>query len=139
MMTSNDLRRGYDDRYEPIDVTRYGRQYDPRAWDGSRRHHGDGMRPHAWTREPAWSTESAWLRETPRDWELEGQSMTSTIDITAQSPHSWDDAARRAIADASRVVRGIRSLWVEDMRALVDDELGLVFRIQARISYRERR
>lgn len=139
MMTSNDSRRGYDDRYDAIDVTRYGRPYDLRGWDGSRRHHGDWMRAHAGTREPAWSRESSWLRETPRDWELDGTSMMNVIDITAQSPHSWEDAARRAIADASRMVRGIRSLWIEDMRAQVDDELGIVFRIHARISFRDRR
>lgn len=132
MMTMNDFRRGYDDRYDAVDVTRYGRATDPR-W--SHRSGGDWLRESPWLGDSStWGRESAWLRESPSrlgEW--------NAIEVVAQSAHSWEDAARRAFAEASRNVRGVRSLWIEEMYAVADEELGLVYRIHARVSFAHRR
>lgn len=63
----------------------------------------------------------------------------SSIEVSAQSPHSWEDATRRAIADASRVVRGIRHLCVEDMHGVLDEEIGMLFRVHVRVWFDDNR
>ena len=144
-------RNGYDDRYEP-DHVRQGRWLDPRwqGYDRSRRYNGDWMREWPWMRESSWSREpwlrEPWLREPwlrdpwmmqspwPRP-ELEGGPVVKVIEVLAQSPHSWEDAVRRAVAEASQTIRGIRSVYVQDMQAIVDDDQVIGFRINAKISF----
>ena len=81
--------------------------------------------PYAWGREPAWL----------RMQELGYEPMVKVIEIVAESPHSWEDATRRAIAEASQTVRGIRSIHVEEMQAVTDEDHVLGFRIHAKIAY----
>ena len=47
----------------------------------------------------------------------------------------WEDATRRAVAEASRTVQGIRSVWVQDMQAVVDDEQVVAYRVNAKIAF----
>jgi flavin-binding protein dodecin len=125
MMSFNDPRRGYDDRYDGVEYGRHGRSFELGSYERQpRRYSGDWMR------------ESPWARELPfRTAELEGTPMMKVIEVHAQSPHSWEDATRRAIAEASRTISGIRSIYIEDMHALVDDEHVVSFRINAKISF----
>ena len=125
MMTSEtDRWRGYD-RWDGPDYYR-GRHLDQRGpgYDRHLRYNGD------WMRESPWMRESQWPRA-----EGEGTSTVKVIEVLAQSPHSWEDAMRRAIAEASRTVRGIRSIWLQDMHAVVEDEQLVSYRVSARISY----
>jgi flavin-binding protein dodecin len=124
-MMTNDFRRGYDDRYDAVDSNGYGRWFDPRGF-GSWAHQsrGDWMRDMPWMREPS-------LRYGG----LESAPVMNVVDVLAQSPHSWEDAMRRAIAEASRTISGIRTVWMDDMHAVMDEQHGLTFRIRARICY----
>jgi flavin-binding protein dodecin len=89
-----------------------------------------------WAREGDWRRQAAWLRDGSARWaETEGPWVTNVLDITAESPISWDDASRRALVEARASVRGIRSLWIEDMIAVPDEEHGVVFRIHARVAF----
>lgn len=134
MTSFNDPRRGYDDRYydhyydryDNPDYLRQGQLFEPR-WQGyerSARLRGD------WMREAPWMREWYWTRG-----QVDNASMVKVIEIVAQSPHSWEDATRRAIAEASRTVRGIRSIYVQDMQAVVDDDQIVTFRINAKVSF----
>lgn len=61
--------------------------------------------------------------------------IVKVIEVVAQSPHSWEDAARRAVAEASRTVHGIKSIYVKDMQAIVSDDRIVEFRLVAKISF----
>lgn len=129
-------RNGYEDRWEPDYLPRQGRWLDPRAqgYERPRRYNGDWMREapwmrESWLREP-WMREASWARS-----ELEGGPVVKVIELVAQSPYSWEDATRRAIAEASQTIRGIRSIYIQDMQAVVDDEHVVGFRINAKISF----
>jgi len=136
MTSYGDLRsRGYDDRnfdrnYDNHDYGReYGRHarsFDPRAfgYDRSSRLRGDWMRESPWMRDGYWSRPDGEILSTVK-----------VIEVVAQSPHSWEDATRRAIAEASRVVGGIRSVHVQDMQAVVEDEQVVAFRVSTRIAF----
>jgi flavin-binding protein dodecin len=124
MMSEFGPRRGYDDRYDSPEWWRQGRSFDPRYEAHLRRNNGD------WMRESPWMRESHWTRM-----ELESAPMVKVIEVFAESPHSWEDATRRAVAEASQTIRGIRSIYIKDMQAVVDDDRVVGFRINAKISF----
>ena len=56
------------------------------------------------------------------------------IEVLAQSDKSWEDAAQQALNEAGKSVRNIKSLYVENMQAVVDDG-ALKYRLDAKISF----
>lgn len=56
------------------------------------------------------------------------------IEVLAQSDKSWEDAAQQALKEAGKSVRNIKSLYVENMQAVVDDG-RLKYRLDAKISF----
>lgn len=62
-------------------------------------------------------------------------AILKVIEVLAESPTSWEDAAKEAVKEASRTVRGIRSIYVENFQAtVVDGEVGS-FRVNAKITF----
>ena len=61
--------------------------------------------------------------------------MVKVIEVLAQSETSWDDAARVALAEASKSIRGIQSIYVKEMQAVVEDNRIVQYRINAKISF----
>lgn len=62
-------------------------------------------------------------------------TMLKVIEVLAQSEESWEDAARTAVADASKTVRGIKSIYIENMEATVKNDHITEYRINAKISF----
>lgn len=62
-------------------------------------------------------------------------SVIKVIEVLAQSEKSWDDAARVALEEAAKSVRGIQSIYVKDMQAIVKDNKIVEYRINAKISF----
>ena len=61
--------------------------------------------------------------------------LVKVIEVLAQSEKSWDDAAQVALTEASKSLRGIRSIYVKDMQAIVDNDRIVEYRITAKISF----
>ena len=61
--------------------------------------------------------------------------LVKVIEVVAQSPRGWEDAAERALAEAARSVRNIRSIYVKDMQAIVADGCIVQYRLVAKISF----
>lgn len=61
-------------------------------------------------------------------------AVMKIIEVLAQSSKSWEDAAQQAVTEASKSVRNIKSLYVENMQAVVDDG-KLMYRLDAKISF----
>jgi flavin-binding protein dodecin len=62
-------------------------------------------------------------------------AMVKVIEVLAQSEKSWDDAAKVALEEASKTLRGIQSIYVQDMQAVVEDGRIAKYRINAKISF----
>ena len=62
-------------------------------------------------------------------------TLVKVIEVLAQSDKSWDDAARVALAEASKSVRGIKSIYVQDMQAIVENDRIVQYRLNAKISF----
>lgn len=56
-------------------------------------------------------------------------------EMVGTSPNSWSDAARQAVATASRTVRNIRDVEVVKSTAKVDDGEIVEYRVELKISF----
>ena len=62
-------------------------------------------------------------------------SVAKVIEILAQSDKSWEDAAQNAVTAAARSVRNIKTVYVEDMQAIVEDDKIVGYRVNTKISF----
>ena len=62
-------------------------------------------------------------------------SMVKVIEVIAESKKSWDAAAENAVKEASRSVRNIKSLYVQEMQAVVEDGKISKHRLNAKITF----
>ena len=62
-------------------------------------------------------------------------SMLKVIEVLAESEKSWEDAAQVAIDNASKSVRGIKSIYLKNLEATVDNGKIAKYRINAKVSF----
>jgi flavin-binding protein dodecin len=62
-------------------------------------------------------------------------AVLKVIEIMASSEKSWEDATRTAVKTAGKTVKGIRSVYVQDMSALVKDNNITEFRVTVKITF----
>ncbi len=61
--------------------------------------------------------------------------VLKVIEILASSSKSWEDAAANAVADASKSLRGIRSINITNQSAIVENGTIIEYRINCKISF----
>jgi flavin-binding protein dodecin len=57
------------------------------------------------------------------------------IEVLSQSDKSWEDAAQNAVNDAAKSVRGIKSIYIKELEAVVENNRVMQYRINAKISF----
>ena len=62
-------------------------------------------------------------------------SVLKVIEIMASSEKSWEDAAATAVKTAGKTVKQIRSVYIQDMSAVVTKNKITEFRVTAKISF----
>ncbi|NIN34608.1 MAG: dodecin domain-containing protein [Gammaproteobacteria bacterium] len=62
-------------------------------------------------------------------------SMLKVIEVLAESDTSWEDAAKKAITNASKSVRNIKSIYIDNFEASVENDKIKSYRINAKISF----
>jgi dodecin len=61
--------------------------------------------------------------------------LVKVIELLAQSPKSWEDAAQTAITEASKTIKGIKSIYIKEFQGVVENDKVTAFRINAKISF----
>ena len=61
--------------------------------------------------------------------------MLKVIEVLAESDKSWEDAASQAVTRASKSVHGIKSIYIKDMNAQVENNKITKYRINANITF----
>lgn len=61
--------------------------------------------------------------------------VKKVIEVLAESPKSWEDAVTAALAKASESVHGIRSVYVKNFEAQVDNNKVVNYRINAKVTF----
>ena len=62
-------------------------------------------------------------------------SVAKFLELSAQSPNSYEDAIREAVERASRTLRNIRSVWVKEFEAVVENDRVSQFRVVVKIAF----
>ncbi len=62
-------------------------------------------------------------------------TMLKVVEVLAQSDKSWEDAAQNAVSEASKTVHGIKSIYIKDLEATVEDGKLAQYRINGKISF----
>ena len=62
-------------------------------------------------------------------------SVAKIIEISAESPKSFEDAIVQGIAKASKTVHGIKSAWVKEQHVVVDNGKVTMYRVDLKITF----
>jgi flavin-binding protein dodecin len=62
-------------------------------------------------------------------------AVLKVIEVLANSSESWEDATRKAVKHASKSVKQIRSVYVNEQSAIVDCDDITEFRVNVKITF----
>jgi flavin-binding protein dodecin len=62
-------------------------------------------------------------------------SIAKVIEVIAESDKSFDDAVSNALRDASKTVHNIKGIWVEGMKAEVDNNRIVKYRVDCKVTF----
>jgi flavin-binding protein dodecin len=62
-------------------------------------------------------------------------SVVKVIEIMSNSNKSWEDAAQQAVAEASKSLHNIKSIYIKDHSATVNNDKINEYRITAQLTF----
>jgi flavin-binding protein dodecin len=62
-------------------------------------------------------------------------SVAKTIEITASSKKSFDDALRSGLKTAGKTLKGITGAWIRDQEVVVDGNKIAEYRVRLRVTF----
>lgn len=61
--------------------------------------------------------------------------MLKVIEVLAESNKSWEDAAQTAVSQANETLRNVRSIYIKNMEATVENGKIKTYRLNGKISF----
>jgi len=63
-------------------------------------------------------------------------SVHKTVELMGSSNKSWEDATQKVVTQAAKSLKGIKSVWVKDMRADVDAKGKIkTYRVNCKVTF----
>jgi len=62
-------------------------------------------------------------------------AVMKVIEVLANSEKSWEDATRKAVKQASKSVKNIKSVFVQSQSAVVNDDAVTEFRVNLKLTF----
>jgi flavin-binding protein dodecin len=62
-------------------------------------------------------------------------SVAKIIELSAESPKSFEDAIQNGITQASKTIHGIKSAWVKEQHAVIDNGKVTLFRVDLKVTF----
>ena len=62
-------------------------------------------------------------------------SVAKIIEISSESPKSFEDAIHEGITRASKTVRNIKSAWIKEQQVLVKDSKVVAYRVDMKVTF----
>ena len=62
-------------------------------------------------------------------------NVVKVVELLAESEQSWEDAARQAVEEATKTIRGVRSVYISEFQAVVENDKVQAFRVNAKVSF----
>lgn len=62
-------------------------------------------------------------------------SVVKVIEVMSNSTKSWEDAAEKAVEEASKTLHNVRSIYIKDHNALVENGKIKEYRVTGKVSF----
>ncbi|MEX0654270.1 MAG: dodecin family protein [Phycisphaeraceae bacterium] len=62
-------------------------------------------------------------------------AIAKTVEISAGSPDSFDDAVKQGIARAAKTIEGIREVWVKEQKAVIENNQVSEYRVHMKVTF----
>ena len=62
-------------------------------------------------------------------------AVLKVIEVLSNSSKSWEDATKKAVTHASKSVKNIRSVYIQDQSAIVKDGEVAEFRVNVKLTF----
>ncbi|MGC1203492.1 MAG: dodecin family protein [Flavobacteriaceae bacterium] len=62
-------------------------------------------------------------------------AVLKVIEVLSNSEKSWEDATKKAVKEASKSVKNIRSVYVQDQSAIVNNGEVTEFRVNVKLTF----
>ena len=62
-------------------------------------------------------------------------NVLKVIEVLAESEKSWEDAAAKAVQEASKSLHGIKSIYIKNLEAKVEGNQIVQYRINGQITF----
>ena len=62
-------------------------------------------------------------------------AVLKVLDLLSSSDKSWEDAAQNAVNEASKSLRGIQSVNIQNMSAVVKENKIIEYRLNCKVSF----
>ncbi|MEK7235542.1 MAG: dodecin family protein [Nitrospirota bacterium] len=62
-------------------------------------------------------------------------SVAKIIELSAESPKSFEDAIQNGIAKASKTVHNIKSAWVKEQHVVIDNGKVALYRVDLNVTF----
>ncbi len=62
-------------------------------------------------------------------------AVLKVIEVLSNSKKSWEDATAKAVKQASKSVKNIKSVYVQEQSAIVDGDAVVEFRVNLKLTF----
>ncbi|QKK02660.1 MAG: dodecin domain-containing protein [Pseudomonadota bacterium] len=62
-------------------------------------------------------------------------TIAKVVEISSESPESFEDAINRGIARAEKSLKNVRGAWVSEQKVVVNDGRITSYRVNLRVSF----
>ncbi len=62
-------------------------------------------------------------------------AVVKVIEIIAELTESWEAATKLAVAEAAKTVRNIKNVYIENLKAIVENNKVVSYRVNAKVSF----
>ncbi|PYL64810.1 MAG: dodecin domain-containing protein [Verrucomicrobia bacterium] len=61
--------------------------------------------------------------------------IVKVIEVMSESPKNWEEAAQNVVSEASKTLRNIRSIYIKEFTAAVDNDKITSYRVNAKVTF----
>ena len=62
-------------------------------------------------------------------------ALLKVIEVLSNSDKRWEDATKKAVKQAAKSVKNIKSVYVQDQSAIVKDDEVIEFRVNLKLTF----
>jgi flavin-binding protein dodecin len=62
-------------------------------------------------------------------------AIVKVVELLAESPESWEAATQTALAEAAKTIQNIKSIYVKEFQAVVENNRISAYRVNVKVSF----